>query len=47
MFEEFQPMTGESALVSLSLGDDSVVCTVNSVLPRCLLEVVRLRLPVL
>lgn len=39
-------MTGESALASLILGDDSVVCTVNSALPRCILGDVRLRLPV-
>jgi len=45
-FDEFQPMTGESALASLSLGDDSVVCTVKSALPRCMLGVARLRLPV-
>ena len=46
MFEEFQPITGESTPKSFILGDDSVVCTVNSVLPRCTLGVVRLRLPV-
>ena len=45
-FVEFQPMTGESALASLSLGDDRVVCTVSSVLPRCMLGAVRMRLPV-